>query len=78
MHPTAGGEAAVPAQQRVGGDDEPREHPARQEPGQAGEDGAVGFSKLGAWHMAVQHGELVAQRDDFDFERPARLGADHE
>jgi len=78
MHPPTCGEAAVPAQQRVGGDDEPAQHPARQEPGKSGEERAVGFGELGAWHMAVQHGDLVAQRDGFDFEGAARLGADHE
>jgi len=78
MHPPTGGEASVPAQQCVGRDDEPREHPTWEEPSQAGEDGAVGFAARGAWHMAVQHGDLAAQRDDFCFKGTAGLRTDHQ
>ena len=78
MHPLVGGEAPVPAQQRVGRDDETRQHPARQELGEAGEHGTVGFGERWACHVAVQDGDLVAEGDDFGFERAARLRSDQE
>jgi len=78
MHPPTRGEAAVPVQQCVGGDDEPRQHPTRQEPGEAGEQSTSGLGEGGAWHMAVQYGDLVTQRDGFGFERSARLRTGHQ
>jgi hypothetical protein len=56
--PRARDEAAVPAQQRLGLDEEARPAGARQCPAECREQGAVGGLEPGPRDLAAQHGEL--------------------
>jgi hypothetical protein len=55
---------AVPAQQRLGLDEEARPAAAGSDLAERGEQGAVGGLKPGPCDTAAQHGELVAQHQD--------------
>jgi len=59
--PGAGDQPAAPAQQCLGLDQEARPAGPGQQAADRGEQGAVGGFELGAWDLAAQHGELVAQ-----------------
>jgi hypothetical protein len=54
----------MPAQQRLGRDEEARPAGSGQDAADRGEQGAVGGLELGSWDLAVEHGELVAQHED--------------
>jgi hypothetical protein len=56
----------VPAQQGPRGDDQPQLAQATlgQQPGQGGQDRPVGPRQPRRLHLALQHGDLVAQDED--------------
>jgi hypothetical protein len=55
----------MPAQQRLGLDEEAGPAVAWQAAADRGEQGAVGGLKLGACDLPAQHGELVAEYQEF-------------
>jgi hypothetical protein len=63
--PVAGDQAAVPAQDGAGGDQPAGSQLCRQEPGQCGEDCAVGPVEAGPRIGPSQHGDLVSQHEQF-------------
>ena len=62
--PCAGDQAAVPAQQGQGPDQEARPARPRQDTADGGEQGPVGRFELRSWSLAAEHGELVTQDKD--------------
>jgi hypothetical protein len=58
--PHAGDQAAVPAQQRLGPDQEAGPPGPWQHAAERREQGAVGGFEPWAWNLAAQHGQLVA------------------
>ena len=62
--PCAGDQAAVPAQQGLGPDQEARPASAGQGAADGGEQGPVGRFELRSWSLAAEHGELMAQDKD--------------
>jgi hypothetical protein len=56
--------APMPAQQRLGLDEEARPTGSGQHAADRGEQGSVGGLELGMLDLAVEHGELVAQDED--------------
>jgi hypothetical protein len=73
VHPAARRETTMPTQQRVEGDDEPGPDTPRQEPSDSGEHAPVGVGQLRSARRSPQHRYLMAKRDHFGFEHPARL-----
>ena len=59
-----GDQLPVPAQQRVGLDEEARPAGSGEDAADRGEQGAVGGLQPRAWNLAAQHAELVAQEED--------------
>jgi hypothetical protein len=55
----------MPAKQRLGPDEQPVPAGAGQQPGQAGQHGSVGPVHPRPAHLAAQHGDLVAQHEQF-------------
>ena len=70
--PVPSHQAAVPAQQRLGPDEEDRPAPAGEEPGGSRQKDTVCFGQLRTGHLAAQDGEFVAQ--DHDLEVFAAVG----
>jgi hypothetical protein len=62
--PGAGDQASVPAQQRVGRDEEAGPATSGQHAADRGEQRPVGGFQPGAGHLAAEHRELVAQHED--------------
>jgi hypothetical protein len=62
--PGACDEAAVPAQQRLGLDEEAGPAGPGQDAADGGEQRPVGGLELGSWGLAAEHGELMAQDED--------------
>jgi hypothetical protein len=62
--PGAGDQPSVPAQQRVGLDEEARPARPGQDAADRGEQGPVGGLQPGSWDLAAEHGELVAQDEE--------------
>lgn len=56
----------MPGQQRGRGDDPRATQPAREQPGQSGQDRPVRPSQARAGHLAAQYCGFVAQDEDFD------------
>jgi hypothetical protein len=65
--PVASDQAAVPAQDGAGGDQSADSQLCRQEPGQCGEDCAVGPVEAGPRIGPSQHGDLVSQHESSAF-----------
>jgi hypothetical protein len=59
-----GDQLPVPAQQRVGLDEEARPAGSGEDAADRGEQGAVGGLQPRAWNLAAQQAELVAQEED--------------
>jgi hypothetical protein len=59
-------QVAVPAQQRLGLDEEPLARRSRQETSQTCEHGSIGWSERGPGDLSTKHGDLVAENDDLD------------
>jgi hypothetical protein len=57
----------VPAQQRLGLDEEARPSRPRQQATDRGEEGPVAGLEPGTWGLAVQDRKLVAQHQDLQF-----------
>lgn len=68
LGPVSGDKSAAPSDDRVWSDDEEHlgETPAVEHAGQHREDGPGGLGELGAFDLALEHDELVTQREDFD------------
>jgi hypothetical protein len=64
--PAAGDEPPVPAEQRLGADEERRPAPPRQGAREPGQQRPIGELELGPGDLATEHGELVAQDEDLD------------
>ena len=64
--PGAGDQAAVPAQQRLRGDEEAGPAGSWQHAADRGEQGSVGRLQPRSLDLAAQHGELVAQHQDLE------------
>jgi hypothetical protein len=64
IRPRASDQTAVPAKQRLGLDQEAGPASPWQRPAEDGKQGTVGGLGLGAWNLAAQHGELVAEHQD--------------
>jgi len=62
--PGAGDQPPMPAQQRVGLDEEARPADSGEDAADRGEQGAVSRLQPRAWNLAAQHAELVAQDED--------------
>jgi hypothetical protein len=62
--PCAGDQPPVPAQQRLGPDEEARPARPRQDTADGGEQGPVGRFELWSWSLAAEHGELMTQDKD--------------
>jgi hypothetical protein len=62
--PGAGDQASVPAQQRLGRDEEARPAGSGQRAAGRSQQRPVGGLQLGSWCLAAEHGELVAQHQD--------------
>ncbi len=62
--PGAGDQPTVPAQQRLGLDQEAGPAGSGEHPADRGEQGSVGGLELGTWALAAEHGDLVAQDED--------------
>jgi hypothetical protein len=54
----------VPAQQRLGLDQEAGPAGPGQQAADGGEQGTVGGFQPGSWNLAAEHGQLVAQHQD--------------
>jgi hypothetical protein len=54
----------VPAQDRLGGDEEGRPAPPRHEAGQGGDECSVGPREPGACCLAAKHGQLLTKHED--------------
>jgi hypothetical protein len=63
--PAAADQVAVPAKDRVGGDEQPGPAAAWDESAQRGLDGPVGPGWAGSGDLPAEHRELVAQEEDF-------------
>jgi hypothetical protein len=64
--PGAGHEPPMPAQQRLGLDEEARPAGPGQDAADGGEQGAVGGLEPESWRLAAQDRELVAQHKDLE------------
>jgi hypothetical protein len=66
IHPAPSDQAGMPAQHRPRGHDQAQlaEVTAAQQPGQRGQDRPVGPRHFGRVHLALEHGDLVAQDED--------------
>ena len=62
--PAPADERPMPAQDRLGGDEERRPALAWHEPGQAGDERPVGPAEAGPCDLTAQHGQLVAEHQD--------------
>ena len=62
--PGAGDQPPMPAQQRVGLDEEARPTGSGEDAADRGEQGAVSGLQPRAWNLAAQHAEPVAQDED--------------
>jgi hypothetical protein len=62
--PRAGDQAAVPAQQRLGLDEEAGPAGPGQDAADGGERRPVGGLELGSWSLAAKHSEPMAQNED--------------
>jgi hypothetical protein len=62
--PGPGDQPSMPAQQRLGLDEEARPAGSGQDAADRGEQGPVGGLKLGSWGLPAQDRELVAQHQD--------------
>ena len=56
----------MPAEQRLGLDEEPVPATTAKEPTQSGEQCPVTWSQRRAGHLAAKHRHLVTEHDDFD------------
>jgi len=54
----------VPAQERLGPDEEAGPAGSGERPADRGEQGAVGGLELGAWDLAAEHSELMTQHQN--------------
>jgi len=57
---------AMPTEQRLGLDKEPRELRSGDEPAEAGKERSIGGSQGGAGHLPPKDRHLVAEHDHFD------------
>lgn len=73
--PCSGDQAAVPAQQRHGLDQEAGPAGPCQRAADGGEQGAVGGLQPWSWNLAAQDGELMAQDQDLQVLGGAATGA---
>ena len=79
VHPSGGGEAAVPGQKRVGRDDEPVTDPPGDHTGEPGESATVDITELGTCRGSWRDRGLVTERNDLGLEHAARIAAgDHQ
>jgi len=76
IDPSGRGEAAVPGQRRVGGDDESVTDSAGEYAGGPGDHAAVHVGEFGTVRGSLQDRDLVTERNDFGFEHSARFAAD--
>ena len=76
--PAAGDELAVPAQDRGRGDEQPEAAADGQQPGEGGDQGAVGPGHQRARRASLEHGELVAQDQDLDLLGGVGSSAQHD
>jgi hypothetical protein len=66
ISPAPGDQISVPAQQRRRSHDEHAPRRAAQQPRQRGEKDSIGPVKIRSVSVAAEHGDLVAQDEDFD------------
>ena len=76
--PGAGDQAPVPAQQPLRGDEEAGPAGSGQDTADRGKQGAVGGLEPGAWGLAAEHGELVAEHQDLQVLGGLAAGQQHE
>jgi hypothetical protein len=78
ISPRAGDEAPVPAQQRVGLDEEAGPAGPGQDAADRGEQRPVGGLEPWSWGLAAQDGELVAEHQDLKVFGGVAAGKQHE